>query len=398
MDAERSKLEDIQTDLVHSGDGQNPSGGVASPIYQISTYRFNDPTEIAEAMVAEAHPEYYGRYGSPNTKQVEETVAKLEGGEAALAVASGMAAVSLVLLGCLEAGDHIVAQRSLYPTTYKLLHHKLPEFGVTTTFVDQTNPDEFARAIEANTRMIYVETPSNPTLTLTDLESVSAIASAHDLLAVADNTFATPFNQQPLSVGYNIVLHSATKYLSGHSDVVAGIVVSDKVTISELWQNHILLGGLLHPMEAWLLSRGLKTFGLRMVRHNANAMAVANFLEAHPAILNVFYPGLNSHTQLELAQKQMPGGFGGMVSFEVRGGYQAAQILLKRLKLISLAVSLGGVHSLITHPASTISAVQSPEEIESSGVRPGLLRLSVGLESSADIIEDLKHGLLTLKS
>ncbi len=398
MDAKRRKLEQIQTDLVHSGDRQNPSRGIASPIYQISTYQFDDPSEIARAMVAEAHPEYYGRYGSPNTKQVEETVAKLEGGEAALVVSSGMAAVSLVLLGCLKAGDHIIAQRSLYPTTYKLLHHKLPEFGVSTTFVDQTNPDEFAEAVKANTRMIYVETPSNPTLTLTDLESVSAIASTHSLIAVADNTFATPFNQQPLSLGYDIVLHSATKYLSGHSDVVAGVVVSDQVTISKLWQNHILFGGLLHPMEAWLLSRGLKTFGLRMIQHNTSALAIANFLVDHPAISRVFYPGLSNHSQYDLAQKQMLGGYGGMVSFEVEGGFQAAQMLLKRLNLVALAVSLGGVHSLITHPASTISAVQSPEEIKKSGVRPGLLRLSVGLETSIDIVKDLMQAMSTLKS
>ena len=388
----------IQTQSVHAGEEHNPTNAIMSPIFQSATFRFDEPGEIAEAMVAEAHPEFYGRYATANTKQVEATVAKLEGGEAALAVASGMAAVSLVLLGTLKAGDHIVAQRALYPTTYNLLHKKLRSLGIEVTFVEQTETSEFASAIKNNTRLMYVETPANPTLALTDLSAVAQLAQANGLLTVADNTFATPFNQQPLAQGFNIVIHSATKYLSGHSDVVAGIVIGDKETIGELWRNHILFGGVLHPMEAWLLRRGLKTFGLRMAHHNASANNVAAFLEQHAAVRQVYYPGLASHPQRELAERQMNGGFSGMVSFDLRGGMDAGYRLLKNLKLISLAVSLGGAHSLITHPASTVSAVQSEEEKAASGVRPGLVRLSVGLEDSGDVIADLDQALASLFS
>jgi methionine-gamma-lyase len=230
-------------------------------------------------------------------------------------------------------------------------------------------------------------------MSLTDLAAVAEIAGEKDILTVADNTFASSFNQRPLSLGVDLALHSATKYLGGHSDLVAGVIAGSKERIDKLWHEHVMFGGVLHPFDAWLLERGLKTFGLRMARHNENGLAVARFLAGHPAVLEVYYPGLPEHPQHELARWQMPGGFGGMVCFDLRGGREAGYRLLKRLKLISLAVSLGGVHSLITHPASTISAVQSDEEIAASGVRPGLVRFSVGLEDSADLIADLEQAL-----
>ena len=381
------------TNLIHGAAKDNPSSGVSSPIYQSATFRFQEPEEIAAAMVSEAHPEFYGRYATPNTKQVETTVAGLENGESALAVASGMAAVSLVLLSFLDAGDHIVAQNTLYPTTQKLIAHKLPAMGVESSLVDQTNSSAFAAAIRPNTRLIYVETPANPTLSLTDLAVIAEIAQAHGIMAVVDNTFASPYNQRPLGLGIDVVLHSATKYLGGHSDVVAGVVVSDAARISRMWHTHIMLGSVLHPMEAWLLQRGLQTFDLRMARHNASALTIATFLEQHPAVREVYYPGLESHSQHELAQRQMLGGFGGMVCFDLKGGREAGYRLLKQLKIINLAVSLGGTHSLITHPASTVSAVQSEEEIATSGVRPGLVRLSVGLEHPDDLVNDLEQAL-----
>ena len=315
------------------------------------------------------------------------------GGEAALVVASGMAAVSLVLLTFLRQGDHVVAQQTLYPTTTKLLARKLADFGITATLVDQTDTAAFAAAIQPNTRLIYVESPANPTLALTDLAAVAALGRAQGVLTVADNTFATPYNQRPLALGIDLTLHSATKYLGGHSDVVAGVVMGRQAHISRLWQTHVLLGGVLHPFEAWLLQRGLQTFGLRMAAHNANGLAVARFLAGHPAVREVYYPGLASHPQHALARQQMPGGFGGMVCFDLVGGRPAGEALLRRLKLISLAVSLGGTHSLITHPASTISAVQTAEEMAASGTRPGLVRLSVGLEDVDDIVADLAQGL-----
>lgn len=383
----------MDTTLIRTGEAHNPSTAVSSPIYQSATFHFERPEEIAGAMVAEAHPQFYGRYATPNTKQVEATVARLEKSEAALATASGMAAVSLVLLSTLKQGDHVVAQKTLYPTTYKLLAHQLPLWGIETTFVAQTESDAFTAAIRPNTRLLYMESPANPTLNLTDLAAIAAIGRARQITTVVDNTFATPFNQRPLTLGIDIVLHSATKYLSGHSDVVAGIVASDAQRISTFWHRHVMFGGVLHPMEAWLLERGLKTFGVRMARHNENALAVAQFLSQHPAVRQVYYPGLATHPQHDLAQRQMPGGYGGMVCFDLQGGRAAGYRLLEKVKLVSLAVSLGGLHSLITHPASTISAVQSDEEIAASGVMPGLVRLSVGLEDTADIIADLDQAL-----
>jgi methionine-gamma-lyase len=366
---------------------------VASAIYQAATYRFDEPADIAEAMLSVGHPQFYGRYASPNTRQVEATVAALEGAEAALALSSGMAAVSLVLLGSLKTGDHVVAQTTHYPTSYKLICHKLPSLGIERTMVDQTDVQAFADAIRPNTRLIYMESPANPVMSLTDLAAVAEIAREKGIMTVADNTFASPFNQRPLSLGVDLVLHSATKYLGGHSDLVAGVIAGSKERMEQLWHEHVMLGGVLHPFDAWLLERGLKTFGLRMARHNENGLAVARFLAGHPAVSEVYYPGLPEHPQYELARRQMIGGFGGMVCFDLRGGRDAGYRLLKRLKLITLAVSLGGVHSLITHPASTISAVQSDEEIAASGVRPGLVRFSVGLEDSADIIADLEQAL-----
>lgn len=389
-----SEKGNMATVQIHAGDAANPGTAVSAPIYQSATFAFESPEEIAAAMVAEAHPQFYGRYATPNTKQVELTVAALEQGEAALAVASGMAAVSLVFFTFLKQGDHVIAQTTHYPSSYKVLEQKLAEYGIETTFVDQTEPAAFAAAIRPNTRLIYVESPANPVLRLTDLTAVANIARAHGILTATDNTFATPYNQRPLTLGIDIVLHSATKYLAGHSDVVAGVVVGREEHITAMWHTHVMLGAVLHPMEAWLLERGLKTFDLRMERHNRNAQAVAEFLAGHTAVREVYYPGLPTHPQHDLAQRQMPGGYSGMVCFDLKGGRAAGYALLQRLKLIKLAVSLGGVHSLITHAASTISAILKDDEaIAASGVQPGLVRLSVGLEDVDDLIADLAQGL-----
>lgn len=381
-----------QTRLIHEGDAHNPSSAVSSPIYQSATFGFENAADIAAAMTAEAHPQFYGRYATPNTAQVEATVAALERAEGAIAVASGMAAISLVLLTFLRAGDHVVAQQTHYPTTSHVFTDMLPRLGITCTQVAQTDPAAFAAAVQPRTRLIYVETPANPTLTLTDLAAVASLARLRGLLTVADNTFATPYNQQPLALGIDLVLHSATKYLAGHSDVVAGVIAGRKSHITQLWRQHVMLGAVLHPFEAWLLERGLKTFNLRMGLHNANAQTVAEFLAAHEAVREVYYPGLPGHPQHALARRQMSG-YGGMVCFDLRGGREAGFRLLHRLRLIRLAVSLGGVHSLITHPASTISAVQTDEEMATSGVMPGLVRLSVGLEDARDLIADLAQAL-----
>jgi len=382
-----------QTRLLHIADEHNPTSAVSSPIFQTSTYEFEEPEAIAAMMGTDNPPQFYGRFASPNTAQVEATIADLEGGEGAVATASGMAAIALTLLTFLNAGDHLVAQRSLYPTTTNFITRKLPRLGIEHTLVEQSNADAFAAAIQPNTRVIYVESPTNPIMKLTDLTAVAALGQERGIITVADNTFATPYNQNPLSLGIDVVLHSATKYLSGHTDVVAGVVVTDKERARQLWRGHVLLGALLHPQEAWLLERGMKTFNLRMALHNANALAIAEYLEGHPAVREVYYPGLPSHPQHVLAQQQMSPGFGGMVCFDLRGGAEAGYGLLQRIKLIKLAVSLGGLHSLMTHPASTISAVRSTEEITASGVQPGLVRFSVGLEDVQDIIADLDQAL-----
>ncbi len=396
MGDESTRDWEFDTMGIHGGDEQNPSAGVSSPIYQSSTYHFDRPDKISEAMLSGAHPQFYGRYGTPNTKQVEETVARMEGGEAGLAVASGMAAISLVILNNLREGDHLVSQRNIYPTAYNFMRHKLPQMGIECTFVDQTNVAAFERAIRKETRLIYVESPANPILSITDLRLVAQLGKSRGLLIVADNTFATPYNQRPLDLGCDVVIHSATKYLSGHSDVVAGVIVSTKERIARMWKDHIMFGAVLHPMEAWLLERGLKTLAIRMEQHNANAMAIANHLRHQPAISEVNYPGLPNHKQYQIADSQMTRGFGGMVSFCLKDNRSAAHKFIQELELLSLAVSLGGVHSLISHPSSTISVVQSEEERLLTGVNEGLIRLSVGLEHINDIIRDLDNALSLL--
>ncbi len=396
MDDGNGKVLNINTIGIHGGEEHNPTSAVASPIFQSATFGFLNPEDISAAMATEAHPQFYGRYATPNTKQVESILAKLEGGEAGLAVASGMAAVALVLLNQLKAGDHLVAQRNIYPTTYNFIRRKLPQFGIDYTFVDQEDSNSFEQAIRSETRLLYVESPANPMLSLTDLKFISRLAKAQNLVSVVDNTFATPYNQRPLELGCDIVLHSATKYLSGHSDVVAGVIVSDQDTMDRMWHDHVLFGSVLHPFEAWLLGRGLKTFGIRMERHNSNAMAVASFLLDHPKVGRVFYPGLDVHPRHNLAKKQMLAGYGGMVSFSLRGGETSAYKFLEGMELITLAVSLGGVHSLISHPQTTISSVQADEVRTAVGIDGGLLRLSVGLEDEVDILSDIEKALSAL--
>ena len=388
----KNDMKTSQTDAVHAGDVHNPTTAVSSPIFQSAVSKFADPDEISGAMAGIAHPDFYGRYASQNTKQCESTIAKLESAEMAIVTGSGMAAISLTLLSLLESDDHIVAQRAIYPTTYTFLK-KLKQFRINTDFVSSSNPADFDAAIGDRTKIIYVESPTNPLLSLVDIKAVADVARKNNLLLIVDNTFATPYNQKPILLGADIVVQSGTKYLGGHSDLVAGAAVGSSSMMEMLWRNHILFGAVLHPFEAWLLERGLKTFPIRMEHHNNNALAVAKFLVAHTAVENVFYPGLENHSQHDLAVRQMTGGYGGMVSFELKGGKDAARQLPQRVKIISHAVSLGGVHSLITHPASTVSSIQSDLEIEESGVTPGLIRLSVGLEDPEDLISDLNQSL-----
>ena len=383
----------LQTRLIHSPQEANDTTAVSPPIFQTSTFLVKTPEEGAEMAEQVAPSMFYTRYASPNTKQAEVVLADLEKGEAALALGSGMAAITTAILANVQLGDHVVAQLTHYTATMTLFSQTLPNYGIEVTLVDQRDTEAFARAVRPNTKIIYTESPTNPTMDLTELQATAEIAHAGNALAITDNTFATPYNQHPLELGYDLVVHSATKYLNGHADVTAGAIMGSKELIERAWEYARVHGPVLHPFEAWLLRRGMQTFGLRMAAHNANALDVAQFLDEHPAVERVFYPGLMSHSQHTLASQQMPGGFGGMLSFEVRGGYDAAYNVVRKTELCLLAVSLGGVESLITHPASMIHVRQTDEERRAAGISPGLIRLSVGVENVEDIIEDLEQAL-----
>jgi methionine-gamma-lyase len=382
----------MQTRMIHGARAANATAAVSPPIFQTSTYLLATPEQGAELAEAVAPAEFYTRYGSPNTKQVERLVAALEGAEAALALGSGMAAIATALLGTLRPGDHVVAQHTHYTSALTLLTDTLPGYGVEVTQVDQRDTGAFEWAIRPNTRVVYTESPSNPTMDLTDLGATAAIAHAAGALAVTDNTFASSYNQRPLDLGYDLVLHSATKYLNGHADVTAGVLAGSQKLIDAAWEYARVHGPVLHPFEAWLLRRGLTTYGLRMAAHNANGLEVARFLEGHPAVERVYYPGLPSHPQHALAQRQMTG-CGGMLAFELTGGYDAAYRAIGRTRVCLLAVSLGGVETLITHPASMIHTHQTDEQRAAAGIAPGLIRLSVGVEDVADILADLDQAL-----
>jgi methionine-gamma-lyase len=383
----------LQTRLIHGAREANPSPAVSPPIFQTSTYLLATPEEGAALASSTAPAMFYGRDGSPNTKQVEALLADLEGAEAALAVGAGMAAITLAIMSNVQAGDHVVAQHTHYTSALTLLRETLPGYGVEVTLVDQRDPAAFAAAMRPNTRVVYTESPTNPTMDLTDLAATAQIAHAGGALAITDNTFASPYNQRPLDLGYDLVVHSATKYLNGHADVMAGVICGSRERIAAAWDRMIVYGPVLHPFEAWLLRRGLQTYPMRMAAHNRNALAVARFLEDHPAVARVYYPGLPSHPQHDLARRQMPGGFGGMLAFELTGGYDAAYRAIGRTRVCLLAVSLGGIESLITHPASMIHTHQTAEERATAGISPGLIRLSVGVEDVEDIIADLDQAI-----
>ncbi len=383
----------LQTRLIHDAHNANDTTAISPPIFQTSTFLLRTPEEGAELAAEVAPGAYYTRYGSPNNKQVEILLAELEGSEAALALGSGMAAITTAILANVQKGDHVIAQQTHYTATLSLLTETLPRYGVEVTQVDQRDIGAFARAIRPNTRIVYTETPTNPTMDLTDLRATAEIAHAAGAMAITDNTFASAYNQHPLTSGYDLVTHSATKYLNGHADVTAGAITGSQALIERAWEYARVHGPVLHPFESWLLRRGLQTYGLRMAVHNANALAVAQFLEQHPQVERVYYPGLPSHPQHDLAKQQMPGGFGGMLSFEVKGGYQRAYEVVRHTEVCLLAVSLGGVETLITHPASMIHAHQSDEQRETAGISPSLLRLSVGVENVEDIITDLDRAL-----
>ena len=389
----RISSSNVQTLAIHTSDRFNSTSGIVPPIWQSSTFRALS-SEHFVAMANAIKPDvFYTRYGNPTHRQVEETIAALEGGEAALLTGSGMGAISTAVMSLVETGDHIVAQRSLYAGTKNLLEDVVPRSGVACTFVDQTNLDEFAQAIRPNTRLIYVETPVNPLMRLTDLRGVAQLKNAkEDIITIADNTLATPVNQRPLECGIDVVVHSATKYIGGHSDVTAGVIVTSAGLLERIWKSHLVYGSTLSPFDGWLLLRSLRTFGVRVERHNENAMALAQFLEAHPDVECVNYPGLESHPQHELARRQMTG-FTGVLSVELRGDYESTTRFVSRLKLPAYAASMGGVESLVVHPAAMWGKQLSADQLRSMGVSTNLVRISVGLEGKDDLINDFAQAL-----
>ena len=382
----------LQTKCVHASQEFNRTSAINPPIWQTSTFRAESSEHFAALAKSVKPSEYYSRYGNPTHEQVEAVMAALEGGEAALVTASGMGAISTSVMSLLERGDHIVAQRSLYAGTAALLEDVLPRWGIECTFVDQTNAERWAEALRPNTKLIYAETPANPLMGLTDLQAVAALGKTRDITTIVDNTFATPINQRPLEYGIDVVVHSATKYLGGHSDVTAGVIIGSPAFIERAWRFHIVMGAALSPFDAWLLLRGLRTLGLRVERHNQNALMLARFFELHPKIERVNYPGLESHPQHKLAQEQMSG-FTGMMSVELRGGYETAERFIASVKLGSYAASLGGFETLLVHPAAMWGDTLTEAQRRAMKVGENLVRISVGLEDERDLIDDFSQAL-----
>jgi cystathionine beta-lyase/cystathionine gamma-synthase len=375
----------FSTRAVHAGDTEDATGSVTVPIYQVSTFRQKEPGVEGEYV--------YARTGNPTRTALEVALASLEDGRHGLAFGSGMAAIMTLALSLLKQGDHVLAVHDLYGGTRRFFDRMMRNFGVGFTYVEGTSLIGFEKAIRSETRMIWVETPTNPLLQIIDIAAVAKLAHDHNALLVVDNTFASPYLQQPLRFGADVVLHSTTKYLGGHSDMVGGaVVVTDASLFEKVRFAQNAAGAVPGPFDCWLVLRGIKTLSVRMDRHCSNAQKVADYLATHSKVEKVHYPGLSSHPQHSLAEKQMTG-FGGMISFRVKGDFAACKRLLKQTRIFTVAESLGGVESLIEHPSSMTHASVPREERERVGVTESLIRLSVGIEDVDDLITDLSQAL-----
>ena len=377
---------------IHADRAANETDAVVPPIWQTSTFWADSDESFLEKATTPGCDHFYTRTGNPNQTQAAMVVAALEGAEAAVVAGSGMGAITSTILAFAGAGDHVVAQQNLYAGTTSFLSGLATKLGIETTFVDQRDPARIEAAIRPSTRLIVLESPSNPLLRITDLQAVSGIARSRGIVTVADNTFATPVNQRPIELGIDLVMHSATKYLGGHSDLIAGAVAGTRAYVDRVARVMSETGAILGPFEAWLLLRGMRSLPVRMERHNRNGLAVAQFLTGRAEVAAVHYPGLDEHPQRELAGEQMSG-FGGMVSAEFRGGLAAAARFVNSVRLARRAPSLGGVETLVTHPAAMWAKTLEPAQMAEMGIVHGLVRMSIGLEDARDIVADFEQAL-----
>ncbi|HWR45054.1 methionine gamma-lyase [Sporomusa sp.] len=383
------------TTIIHAGQSPDPvTGALSTPIYQTSTFVFENAEQGAARFALAEEGFIYTRLGNPTQQALELKMAALEKAEAAIAVASGMTAIAASLWTLCSSGDHIIAADTLYGCTHALLSHSMPKFGIEVTFVNAADPENIRKAMQPNTKVVYIETPANPTLTIIDIAETAKLTHAYNAQLIVDNTFMSPYCQRPLELGADIVVHSATKYINGHGDVVAGVVLGKRDFINAVRFVGVkdITGGCISPFNAWLTLRGIKTLGVRMERHCKNAMQVAQYLENHQKVQKVYYPGLKNHPQHQLALTQMSS-FGAIISFEITGGVEAGRLVMNNVKLCALAVSLGDTETLIQHPASMTHSPIAREERLKAGISDGLIRLSVGLEDPEDIIRDLEQAL-----
>jgi methionine-gamma-lyase len=384
----------IETQAIHAGRiNDEQFGSLATPLYQTSTFVFDNAAQGAARFAGDEAGYIYTRLGNPTTRQLEQRVAAMEGMEDAAATATGMGAVSGALLANLQAGDHLISSKAVYGCSFALMNHMLTKFGIEVSFVDMTDPNNITAAIKENTKVVFLETPINPNLVVLDLAAIGKICQQHKLISIVDNTFLTPVLQQPAKFGFDIIVHSATKYLNGHGDVVAGIICGSSEMIMNIKMTALKdIGATISPHDAWLILRGLKTLPIRMERHCANAQQVAEFLEQHEKIAAVYYPGLKSHSGNKFIGSQMKAA-GGVIAFELKGGIEQGVEFINRMQLFSIAVSLGDAESLIQHPASMTHSPYTQEERLEAGISDSLIRISVGLENVEDLIADLSQSL-----
>ncbi|MCL2435407.1 MAG: PLP-dependent aspartate aminotransferase family protein [Lentimicrobiaceae bacterium] len=383
----------FDTILIHGSDVEEPFGAAVTPIYQVSTFKFKNAAHGAACFAGEDPGFIYTRIGNPTISALEKTLAKLENAAKCVVTSSGMAAVNTVYMSFLSAGDHIVSTAAVYGPSRVVIEKYWSRFGIQYSYIDTTDVENIKKAIRPNTKMLYLETPTNPTIAITDLKAAAEIAHQHNIVVVVDNTFCSPILQRPLDLGVDVVLHSMTKFINGHADIVAGAIMSKTEALDKIIRPTMVnMGCNMDPTQAYMVIRGVKTLSLRVKKQQENAQIIAEWLEKHPAVASVAYPGLPSHPQYELGKKQMDGP-GSLISFELKGGHVAGEKLMNNIQLVMLAVSLGGVESLMSHPASMTHSKMTKESRLEGGITDGLVRFAVGIEDVNDIIADLDQAL-----